>query len=184
HAGARPMRGRRDPMAGAAEIISRVIDEAVRMGAPAVTTVGRLHVEPNLTAAVPERVTFTIDARHPDPGPLAELHARQAAVVRSVAGRRDLEARSRILFEQPPCPSDPELVALLERTASDLGVPALTMHSGGGHDSQQLARLARVVMLFVRSAGGRSHTPEEYTAPEDAALGIEVLAEAIRRLAY
>jgi allantoate deiminase len=41
-----------------------------------------------------------------------------------------------------------------------------------------------MVMLFVRSAGGRSHTPEEFTSPEDAARGIEVLAEAIRRLAY
>ena len=41
HAGARPMDLRRDPMAGAAEIISGVINTAHRMGRPAVTTVGR-----------------------------------------------------------------------------------------------------------------------------------------------
>lgn len=58
------------------------------------------------------------------------------------------------------------------------------MHSGAGHDSQLRAQVARARMVFVSSAGGRSHTPEEYPAPDDAARGIEVLAEAIRRLAY
>src|ERR671923_132510 len=47
HAGAFPMDLRRDPMAGAAEIISGVINTAQRMGRPAVTTVGRIFAEPN-----------------------------------------------------------------------------------------------------------------------------------------
>ena len=41
HAGAFPMDLRRDPMAGAAEIITGVINTAHRMGRPAVTTVGQ-----------------------------------------------------------------------------------------------------------------------------------------------
>ena len=47
HAGAFPMKYRRDPMAAAAEMISGVIQNAIDMGQPAVTTVGRLAIEPN-----------------------------------------------------------------------------------------------------------------------------------------
>jgi allantoate deiminase/N-carbamoyl-L-amino-acid hydrolase len=38
-------------------------------------------------------------------------------------------------------------------------------------------------MLFVRSLnGGVSHTPEEESSPEDVALAVDVLADALRRL--
>ena len=53
------MEGRLDPMAGFAEIVTAVIGVALESGAPAVTTVGRVHVEPNLPSAVPDKVTFT-----------------------------------------------------------------------------------------------------------------------------
>jgi allantoate deiminase len=58
------------------------------------------------------------------------------------------------------------------------------MHSGAGHDTQNVARIAKTAMLFVRSKDGRSHTPEEFTSTENATLGIEVLAEGLHRLAY
>ena len=67
HAGAFPMDLRRDPMAAAAEIILGVRENALAMGRPAVTTVGRIAAEPNFPAIVPERVIFSVDARHPDP---------------------------------------------------------------------------------------------------------------------
>ena len=69
HAGAFPMDLRRDPMAGAAEIITGVINTAHRMGRPAVTTVGRIHADPNYPPIVPEKVTFF--DRCPPPGPCA-----------------------------------------------------------------------------------------------------------------
>jgi allantoate deiminase len=39
-------------------------------------------------------------------------------------------------------------------------------------------------MLFVPSVEGRSHSAAEYTSPEDAARGANVLVAALRRLAY
>jgi allantoate deiminase len=58
------------------------------------------------------------------------------------------------------------------------------MHSGAGHDTQNMARVARVAMLFVPSKDGRSHTPAEFTAVDDAVTGIRVLTAALHRLAY
>jgi acetylornithine deacetylase/succinyl-diaminopimelate desuccinylase-like protein len=48
----------------------------------------------------------------------------------------------------------------------------------------QLAAITNIAMLFVRSRGGISHNPEEFTSSEDAAAGIEVLARALHRMAY
>jgi acetylornithine deacetylase/succinyl-diaminopimelate desuccinylase-like protein len=37
-------------------------------------------------------------------------------------------------------------------------------------------------MIFVRSTGG-SHTPREFASPDDAAVGAQALANALRELA-
>jgi allantoate deiminase len=47
-----------------------------------------------------------------------------------------------------------------------------------------MARRYKSAMIFVQSKDGRSHTPDEYTAPEHAAAGIQVLAAALHKLAY
>ncbi|MFN8569333.1 MAG: hydantoinase/carbamoylase family amidase [Kouleothrix sp.] len=183
HAGAFPIDLRRDPMAGAAEMISGVIGRAA-IGRPAVTAVGRIQAEPNYPAIIPGKVTFTIDARHPEPGPLAELYAGHEALMRAVAARRGLQVSWHTTLDLPPSPSDPATVALLHDCARDLGIPAMRMHSGAGHDSQVMAGRAKIAMIFVQSKDGRSHTPEEFTSVEHAVQGISVLAAGLYRLAY
>lgn len=184
HAGAAPMDWRLDPMVGAAEIISGVIANAQRMGRPAVTTVGRMRVEPNGAAIVPESVTFTIDARHPDPAALQTLFQRHEELITDVAQRRGLGLDLRVVFDHPPSPADPELVRTLEAVAHEQGIATLTMHSGAGHDAQVMAQKTRMAMIFVQSKGGRSHTPAEYTSIEHAVAGIQILAATLYRLAY
>jgi allantoate deiminase len=58
------------------------------------------------------------------------------------------------------------------------------MASGAGHDSQQMAKIARIAMIFVRSKDGRSHTSEEFSSIPDIVAGISVLAETLLALAY
>ncbi len=184
HAGAFPMDLRLDPMAGAAEMISNVINRANEWGRPAVTTVGRIAADPNFPAIVPERVDFMIDARHPDPAKRLELYAAHEAALQEIAARRGLTIELSNLMEHHPFVCDPALVANFEQAARTVNAPFQTMTSGAVHDTQQMGRIAKGVMLFVRSKDGRSHTPAEYTSPEDAALGIEVLTEGLRTLAY
>ncbi|MEA2585203.1 MAG: allantoate deiminase [Thermomicrobiales bacterium] len=184
HAGAFPMDLRRDPMAGAAEIISGVINTAHRMGRPAVTTCGWMEVDPNGPAIVPERVRFTIDARHPDPEQRELLYARHEALVKEVAARRDLEVSFQNTLELAPIICDADVVALIDEAARAQGIPTLTMTSGAVHDTQRMAELARVAMIFVQSRDGRSHTPDEFSSIEHCTAGIEVLAAALHRLAY
>jgi allantoate deiminase len=184
HAGAFPMDLRRDPMAGAAEMISNVIGRAEAIGRPAVTTVGRISAEPNFPAIVPERVSFMIDARHPDPAARLQLYADHEAAIKEIAARRGLKVDILDLKGHDPYVCDAGLVETFETAARATGTPFQTMTSGAVHDTQRMGAIARGVMLFVRSKDGRSHTPAEYTSPEDAALGIGVLAEGLRTLAY
>lgn len=184
HAGARPMEGRLDPMAGFAEIVTAVIGVALESGAPAVTTVGRVNVEPNLPSAVPDRVTFTLDSRHPDQRIVDAQHARQEELMREIAERRGLQITWTKPLDLPASPSDPAVVAALEQAAADEGIPFRRMHSGAGHDTQNIARIARTAMVFARSKDGRSHTPEEFTSVEDAVAAIRVLSATLYRLAY
>jgi allantoate deiminase len=60
----------------------------------------------------------------------------------------------------------------------------MVMASGAGHDTQQMANIAKVAMIFVRSKDGRSHTPEEFSSLEDIVAAIKVLAATLYRLAY
>jgi N-carbamoyl-L-amino-acid hydrolase len=53
------------------------------------------------------------------------------------------------------------------------------MQSGAGHDSQQMATIAPVGMIFVPSVGGISHSPNEFTKPEDMTNGANVLLNTI-----
>ena len=184
HAGTTPMDLRRDPMAGAAEIISGVIDTAHRMGRPCVTTVGRVNVTPNERAVIPRQVAFTVDARSPDPAQRELLLARHEALMREVAERRDLALTLRIDSDREPVACDPDVVAALVAAADEAGIPAQVMTSGAVHDTMQLAEIAQIAMIFVRSQGGISHSPEEFTSADDAAAGTEVLARALHRLAY
>jgi allantoate deiminase len=171
-------------MAGFAEIVTAVIGVALENGAPAVTTIGRVYVEPNLTSAVPERVRFTLDSRHPDPASLAAQHARQEQLMREIAARRGLDISWTTPLDQPPCLSDPAVVDTLQRAAREQGVPFRRMHSGAGHDTQIMGQVAKVAMVFARSKDGRSHTPEEFTSVDDAVAAIRVLTAALYDLAY
>ena len=184
HAGACPMDLRRDPMAGFAEIAGRLIDHAHRLGRPAVTTIGRCDVRPGGSAVVPQRVVFSIDARHPDPDARTRMYAVHERLIREAAERRGLVAELRTLIDHEPCRCDPDLVVALQQAADNCGIPRVTMTSGAGHDAQQMSEIARSAMIFVRSRGGLSHTPEEYSSTEDCTDGIRVLAEALRLLAY
>jgi allantoate deiminase len=178
------MDGRLDPMAGAAEIVTAVIGVALEMGPPAVTTVGRMRVEPNLPSAVADKVVFTVDSRHPDRQALQELHARQERLMIAIAERRGLQISWSTPLDLPPCQCDRAVVAVLEQAAREQDVPFLRMHSGAAHDTQNMAEIAKVAMVFVQSKNGRSHTPAEFTTIDDAVAAIRVLAATLHKLAY
>ncbi|MGR3513839.1 MAG: M20 family metallo-hydrolase [Paracoccaceae bacterium] len=184
HAGAFPMDLRCDPMAGFAEIASSLIDHTHRMGRPAVTTIGRVEADPAGVAIVPRCVRFSIDARHPDPETRRRLYATQDRMMREICDRRGLRYSRTQLIDLEPCLSDPDILQTMKDAAAELGLVSQTMISGAGHDAQQMSLIAPVAMIFVRSEGGRSHTPDEFSTITDCTDGIRLLAQTLYSMSF
>jgi allantoate deiminase len=185
HAGGAPRAMRRDTVQGAAEAALAVDGIVAELGEPARGTVGRITAFPGAPNIVPGRATFSTDLRHPEPALHRALIERVQAACAAIAERRGLGYSSEVMLDKPPTPMDPELVELLEWSARELGLGAMRLHSGGGHDAMILAAHGvRTAMLFVPSRDGISHAPEEFTSAGELAAGTAVLARAVHTLAW
>jgi allantoate deiminase len=182
HAGTIPMTLRRDALAGAAELVL-AIEQAARSEPGLVATVGRVDVASGASNVVPGRVALTLDLRHADDA--IRGRAREEIVSRSqeIAGRRGLEVAWETLRDTPSVAMSTPLSALLQRAASDLGLEAPLLVSGAGHDAAVVAGVTPAAMLFVRCAGGISHSPDELVTEADVAVALEVLERCVELVA-
>jgi hydantoinase/carbamoylase family amidase len=181
HAGTTPMASRRDALAGAARIVLALRDEARSRG-DMTANVGILTVAPGGFNVIPGTAEFTIDARAGDADAFARAEKFVRDTLERVAAEEQLELEVTETHRKPPTPLDPELQELLARAAAAEGAIARSMPSGAGHDAMVLAKHVPTAMLFVPSRAGISHSPDEYTSPEQCQLGARVLARAVRAL--
>jgi N-carbamoyl-L-amino-acid hydrolase len=182
HSGTTAMEFRRDAMVAAAEFILAVRRLATELGCCRVATVGRVSVFPNSTNIVPGRVELTLEVRDMQEERMVralELLKEEASIIARKWGVEfAFSDRKRI----HPVPSDPQVLKAIEESCRELDVPFHRLPSGAGHDAQMMARIAPMGMIFVPSAGGISHSIEEFTSAEDCALGANVLLLSILRL--
>ena len=180
HAGATVMTARGDALAAAAEVVLAV-EQIAGERPDSVGTVGEIAVRPGAKNVVPGECVFSLDLRaaRDHEGLVQEV----LATLMSIASVRGVEASVDDLARVPVTPLDPKIREVLQRATRSVGVEAPLLVSGAGHDAQMPA-LSGVPtgMIFVRSTGG-SHTPREFAAIDDAALGAQALANAIKELA-
>jgi allantoate deiminase len=182
HAGTVPMAMRRDALAAAAEMIAAVECIGARR-ADTVATVGGAEVRPGAVNVIAGEVAFTIDARAPEDTLRKAMVEEIEGALRAIAERRGVTLSIDPFMDSPATVMDPGLAAILEEAATALGVPAMRLASGAGHDAVAMATLCPAAMLFVRCKGGVSHNPAESIAEADADVAVRVLIEAVRRLA-
>jgi hydantoinase/carbamoylase family amidase len=181
HAGTTPMDVRRDALAGAARIVLELREEA-RGRDDMTANVGKLEVGPGGFNVIPGLAELTIDVR----SPTAEGFERAEAFVRDtvarVAAGEELGVEIWPTHRKPPVALDEGLQDALVQAAVAEGACYRRMPSGAGHDAMVLAHHVPAAMLFVPSRAGISHSPDEYTRPEECELGARVLARAVRAL--
>lgn len=178
HAGTVPMPGRRDALAAAARMVAS-LDARMRKVTDAVLTVGKLDVEPNQTNVIAGRVVFRVDARSVDDARIDAMTALLHHLVPGTERVYGVEVRIELLERRAAVAMDPGLRACVGRAAAALVAHAPELPSGAGHDAMCIAQIAPAAMIFVPSAGGRSHVGSEHTAPADLELGVEALAGAL-----
>jgi N-carbamoyl-L-amino-acid hydrolase len=181
HSGAVPHEYRSDAVMATVELVHALDREWARIresGGDLVFTVGKLYTDANRHALtkVPGEAHFVLDTRSQD---LATLE-RMAALTRELAARIGRERR--VKFElspfslQKPAAMDAEFRARLVEGCEALGIPAMEIPSGAGHDAQDFAHAGfRSAMIFVRNAHG-SHNPDEAMDMADFGLGTRLMA--------
>jgi N-carbamoyl-L-amino-acid hydrolase len=183
HAGPTPMRSRRDALVAAAEVVRAVRAIPPQVCPAMVATVGRLDVRPNITNAIPGRVSLSIDLRDPEDEHLTRALALVDRAVRDAAAMEGVRAELEHYWRVPPTPFHPEVVAAVERAARSTGCRFRRILSGAGHDAQYMAAIAPAGMIFVPSRSGRSHSEEEFTPMDDIEHGANTLLRAALDLA-
>jgi len=81
-----------------------------------------------------------------------------------------------------PAPTNKMVRDAIIESTKELALSYKIMPSGAGHDAQDMAKITPTGMIFVPSVGGISHSPDEFTLPEDMANGTNVLLHTILRL--
>ncbi len=182
HAGTTPMDSRQDACLAGARIVSALPGLAETIPDQRITC-GMFSLNPAVINVIPGEAVFTVDLRNPDPERLAEAGRQLTALVGQVAAQSRVRAHTRLLGHVAPQVCEPDLVAAIESACRALGCESRRLVSGAGHDAQIMARHFPAAMIFIPSRGGVSHSPLEYSSPEDLARGANVLLRTAVRLA-
>jgi N-carbamoyl-L-amino-acid hydrolase len=87
----------------------------------------------------------------------------------------NVETQCTPLEDVAPARSDPAVQKAIRDAAKSLGLTTMDLPSAAVQDSQQIAKVAPMGMIFVPSRDGISHSPKEFTSWQDVANGAEVL---------
>jgi hydantoinase/carbamoylase family amidase len=179
HAGTTPMRLRNDALIKAAKIILAV-NEAVLAGGPDVVgTIGNVEVRPGVFNIIPGRADLLLELRSLKNPVLASVRGAIQEIIHSQEG-----AEMHLLLSKGGVRMDPKIMEAIRLSCRERGIPSHRMGSGAGHDSMTFqARGIPTGMIFIPCKEGKSHSPEEDIRLEDAAVGTQILADTILRLA-
>jgi N-carbamoyl-L-amino-acid hydrolase len=182
HAGTTPMDQRQDALLAASEIVLAVNRTVRSVQGRHVGTVGRLNVEPNAPNVVPGRVTLTVELRDLSNETIDMLWERISSEIDAIARRYDVSCSYERTGRWNPAIADSTVQRVITEAAAALDLTSQAMPSGAGHDAQILAGIGPMGMIFVPSVGGISHSPLEFTKPEDVVNGANLLLQSVLRL--
>ncbi|VFR21919.1 Beta-ureidopropionase [plant metagenome] len=179
HAGPTPMPLRHDALLAASDVVRAANDIALAHAPNARATVGWMDVFPNSRNVIPGRVRFTVDMRAADDKTLSAMDTALRAAVAAAAERGGVSAQVEQVVYFPPQPFAQELVQSVRQGAAALGLSAMDVVSGAGHDAVYMARVAPAAMIFVPCKDGISHNEIEDARPDHLEAGCNVLLHAM-----
>jgi len=179
HAGTTPMNQRHDALLAAARFVQRVNEIVTSIPGRQVGTVGWIKAQPGAYNVIPGRVTLGLELRDLDQKKIMQMFER----IRSDSEAIGRTNNTRFTFSDPvvnsPALTDKRFQKLIDATAKQLGFATKLMPSGAGHDAQEIANIGPIGMIFVPSIGGISHSPKEFSRPQDIENGANVLLQTV-----
>lgn len=179
HAGTTPMNRRHDALAAASKDVLAVRDVVRGETGTQVGNVGFMKVEPGAPNVIPGRVEFPVELRDLDDAKVARMWDRVAERFRLTDKEEGVQTRCQAVDDVQSAQAGAAIQAAIRDAAKSAGLASIALPSFAGQDSQNLAKLAPMGMIFVPSKDGISHSPKEYCSPEDIANGAEVLYRSV-----
>jgi N-carbamoyl-L-amino-acid hydrolase len=179
HAGTTPMDQRHDALLSAARFTDMVNRVVRSVPGRQVGTVGKMQVFPGAPNVIPGKVVCSLELRDLDDAKIVTLYDMIAKEARAIGEANGTTFSYADLHANVSAPSDPRMRSVIADSAKALKLSTRVMPSGAGHDAQAMAQLGPMGMIFIPSIGGISHSPKEYSRPEDCVNGANVLLGAV-----
>ena|SRR5690625_3949938 len=177
HAGTVPMKLRKDPMVGAAEIIQLIESlSSADADAQTVGTVGTIDAFPSGINVIPQEVEFTIDLRDIDLERRDKIVEKIYTKTDEICANRGLKSNIEKLMDLKPTKCSKSIVNTMAELSKELSLNSPEMVSGAAHDAMNLAEITEIGMIFIRCEKGISHNPKEWAETDDIGKGTELLA--------
>jgi N-carbamoyl-L-amino-acid hydrolase len=179
HAGTTPMDQRQDALYAAALLIAGVRQIITDEPGRQVGTVGRIQAFPGAPNVIPGRVSMSLEIRDLDMDKIGMLFKRIRDSATALAEHTDTTIGFDQYYESPAAITDDRIKNIIQDSADALGLSVMHMPSGAGHDSQSLAGITPIGMIFVPSKDGISHAPGEFTSEQQITDGANALLQTI-----
>lgn len=187
HSGAVPREYRRDAVVAAADFVSQLDREWVRLegeGHDLTVTIGKLFTDAQQHAfsKIAGEIGICIDVRSHSRPTLDLMKTYVDRLAEETSRRHGVRFELGPLTGSEPAMMDPRLLDIFTNAAAQLDVPHIQMASGAGHDAATFAHFGiPSAMIFVRNQHG-SHNPDEAMEMADFELATRVLAQGIAAL--
>lgn len=184
HSGATPMHQRRDALVASAMLINDINHAACRESCwGTVGTVGKLNVHPNAMNVIPGEVAFYVDIRGIDSPSISRVAHLLEEAVHKAEVDNNVEITLRKISSEEPVKLNEDICAVIAQQCAKNNISYMTMLSGAGHDTMNMAKKYPSAMIFTPSRGGVSHHPDEYTDFSDIEVAAKLLTDTLKELA-
>lgn len=180
HAGSTPMNDRQDALIAASKLVLAVNEVVNSYEGSQVGSIGKISVPSGAPNIIPGRVEMSLQMRDLSSEKIMKMYADIEKRAQKIAE----ETNTQIAFENLNLSSFPTMASTeiqnkMIQAAESLGISYIKMQSGAGHDTQEMAALGPIGMVFIPSKDGISHNPREYSSSVQMANGANVMLHTV-----
>jgi N-carbamoyl-L-amino-acid hydrolase len=182
HAGTTPMDQRADALLAAAKLIDAINQNVTSLPGQQVGTVGKVQAFPGAANVVPGKAILSLEIRDLSMEKIDKIFALIEDSAKNIEEKTKTTISFDHIYISQSALTHKSLKTIITDSAQEMGLKTLDMPSGAGHDAQSIAKIAPIGMIFVPSRDGISHSPKEYTAPDQITNGANVLLQSLLKI--
>ena len=182
HAGTTPMDKRSDALYAASLYVQSVHEIGKNTPGNQVATVGMIKPFPGAPNVIPGKVNASLEIRDLDEKKIDSIYNKIKRSTKKIAKKTGTTFQFQQTINIIPEPTNDLISKAIFEASNDLKLKSKFMPSGAGHDAQEMVQICPIGMIFVPSKNGISHSPKEYSTPNDISNGANVLLHTVLKI--